>query len=256
MLTTDIFAPDGICIDKRNNIWIVNNEPNDDAIVEFKHGGTSPIATLKDSSQYPDSCSIDPATGDLAVTNHDTISGASGSVAVYSHAKGLPTLYADPSIVKMFFCGYDDKGNLFVDGTPYGSEGFVFAELPKGKSALKNIALKGGSINFPGQILWDGKYLAVGDQDFKPKYGQRHTSGIYRTTGAGARIVGAVALRTSQDVAGFWIDGNAVVAPDVFDYYTSQNPGNVLFFDYPAGGKPSGKLSKGFSDPLGVAISP
>ena len=43
----------------------------------------------------------------------------------------------------VYFCGYDDKGDLFVDGR--GSDGFQFrfAELPKGKETFVNILLKG-----------------------------------------------------------------------------------------------------------------
>lgn len=37
--------------------------------------------------------------------------------------------------------------------------------------------------------------------------------------------------------------------------YGSQLPDNVAFYNYPAGGKPTKTLNKGFDQPYGVAIS-
>ena len=66
---------------------------------------------------FPFGCSVDPTTGDLAVTNFSTASGrALGNVVIYEHAKGKPKKrYTDAAISGMLLCGYDDKGNLFVD---------------------------------------------------------------------------------------------------------------------------------------------
>ena len=84
---------------------------------------------------------------------------------IYSDPSGTPTTYTDPSIFKPYFCGYDDKGNLYIDGTyTESSEVFRFAELPKGSSKFKNVTLN-HQIGFPGSVLWDGKYVAVGDED-------------------------------------------------------------------------------------------
>jgi hypothetical protein len=153
----------------------------------------------------------------------------------------------------VYFCGYDPKGNLYVDGqNPSGY--FEFAELPKGKKTFTNILLKGGTVYFPGQIQWDGKYLAVGDQDAGNISGYTY-SAIYQTTGAGGKIVGKTPLNDSLDVAGFWIQGDTVVAPNAQEL-ASQHGGNVYFYKYPAGGNPTKNLKKGFSYPLGAAISP
>jgi hypothetical protein len=58
----------------------------------------------------PSSCAIDPTTGDLAVTStHE-------HVAIYKAAKGAPKLFTDFSFHDILSYGYDDKGNLYVDG--------------------------------------------------------------------------------------------------------------------------------------------
>ena len=45
-LTQFYFVPDGVCTDKKGDVWIVNN--NAQEIVEYKHGGTTQIASLSD----------------------------------------------------------------------------------------------------------------------------------------------------------------------------------------------------------------
>ena len=101
-LTGFYFVPDGVCTDKKGNVWIVNNSAQEN--VEYKHGGTSQIASLSDPGYYPTICSVDPTTGNLAVANKETIGSSpqQGNVAIYAHAKGTPKLYADSELFK---CG-------------------------------------------------------------------------------------------------------------------------------------------------------
>ena len=252
-LTTDMLNPDGLCVDKKNDVWVVNNTPNQADVVEFKHGGTTPIATLGDPGEAAISCAVDPTTGNLAVTSGGNLSSGTGAVAVYAHAKGTPQMYTDPKIFEVFWCGYDDKGNLFVDGQPSNNGyGFQFAELPKGKKTLTNITLKGGTINFPGHIQWDGKYVLVGDQEAQGQ-GMSETSAVYETTGAGGKIVKKIALKNSSDVAQYLVQGATLVGPNSLG--GSLDGGNVLFYKYPAGGAPTKKLTYGFDYPIGLAIS-
>jgi hypothetical protein len=223
------FFADGVCAEKKGNVWIVGNAAGE--LIEYAHGGTTAIASLSDPGYYPTICSVDPITGNLAVANKQSNNNSNpqpGNVAIYAHAKGTPTLYKDSALFQVWFCGYDDKGNLYIDGTKGYSVNFGFAELPKGKAKITNIALKGGTIYFPGKILWDGKHVVVGDQTYQNKY--PYTSGIYQTTGAGGKIVGTTALTGSSDVAGFWLEGSTVIAPDLGLL-------DVNLYKYPAGGK-------------------
>lgn len=249
---TGFGEPDGVCADKHGDVWIVNNaESVDYGIVEYKHGGTQPIATLYDPDQFSVSCAVDPTTGNLAVTNIVAYGSGPGTLALYPHAKGSARLYTIPKMNKVFFCGYDDKGNLFIDGmTKQG--GFQFDELPRGKKTFKNIRLK-VQVIFPGDVVWDGKYVAVGDQEYEI-VGSQYDSAIYRTTGAGGKTVGTTVLGNSNDVVGFCIVGKTVIATDESQYSFSQ-PNNVPFYNYPAGGDPTKILSKGIDQPHGVALS-
>ena len=51
-----------------------------------------PIATLSDPGYYPEACSIDPTTGNLAVTNNSVENGDTGVVAIYVDANGEATI--------------------------------------------------------------------------------------------------------------------------------------------------------------------
>jgi hypothetical protein len=97
----------------KDQVFVPQYGPDD--IVEYAHGGTEPISTLKDPGENPESCAIDPTTGNLAVTNYG---GASkpGDVVIYGNPQRPPTLYSDREIYYYWFCGYDNKGDLFVDG--------------------------------------------------------------------------------------------------------------------------------------------
>jgi hypothetical protein len=244
---TGFMEPAGICTDKKGDVFIANNDG--ESIVEYKHGGKSPIATLSDPGVYPSNCSVDPTTGNLAVASPLAPSSGPGNIAIFPHAKGSATLYYDPKIAYPYFAGYDDKGNLFIDGVNEPSLAFAFGELPKGKKTFSNIALKGGTIYFPGKILWDGKYVTVGDQECGAVY--PHTTCIYQTTGAGGKIVGSTLLTGSGDIVDLWIYDNTVIAPD----FEGTAANEVLFYKYPAGGKPTKTLEKGFDEPIGAAVS-
>ena len=58
-------------------------------ILEFAHGGTQPIATLLGvRCEFPNGCSVDPTTGNLAVTNYSSNPAGPGSIAIYTGARG------------------------------------------------------------------------------------------------------------------------------------------------------------------------
>jgi DNA-binding beta-propeller fold protein YncE len=237
---TGFEQPYGLCADKAGNVWIVNDGASE--IVEYAHGGTSPIATLSDPGEYPEGCSVDPVTGNLAVTNFYSTSGA-GSVSIYAGAQGAPHLYADSAMANYRFCGYDAQRNLFVDGVT-GSSAFAFAELPKGSSTFTNIALN-QKIEWPGGVQWDGKYVAVGDTD---------AAAIYQTNGAKGQVKGTTQLDGANYVNQFWIDTTgkkkrqheSVVAP-------SQDGGVAGLYNYPAGGSPKATIT--VSEPFGATVS-
>lgn len=94
---TGFVRPHGECVDNAGEVFIADNGASN--IIEYAHGGTSPIAVLSDPGYVPSACSVDPTSGNLAVTNVETPSGGQGTVVIYKHATGRPkAYYPDPEI--------------------------------------------------------------------------------------------------------------------------------------------------------------
>ena len=79
--------PNGLCADKAGNVWVTDFLSG--RIIEYAHGGTTPIATLSDDYGGPIACSVDRTTGNLGVATYQS------GVAVYKKAQGLPALFSD-----------------------------------------------------------------------------------------------------------------------------------------------------------------
>lgn len=229
----NVAFPSGMCVDKAQNVFVTQLDgPRD--ILEYKHGGTSPIATLDDPEEFPIGCSVDPTTGNLAVANELGTYG-SGSVSIYIGATGSPEgPYSDSAFHEIWFCGYDNQGNLFIDGVNTSGQ-FEFAELPKGSSQFTNITLD-QRFRWPGGIQWDGKYVAVGDSE---------GGIIYQTNGSGGQVIGSTTLEGAGIVDQFFIERKTVIAP---------NNGTAMFFKYPKGGE-AFKTIEGITQQFGAVVS-
>jgi hypothetical protein len=234
---TGLSDPAGECVDAHGNVFVTNTGGFN--VLEYAHGGTKPIATLKDAGYFPVGCAIDPKTGNLAVTNFSTSSSTQGNVVIYKGAKGRPTgFYSNPNISEMLLCGYDASGNLFVDGTG-ASSAAELAELPSGKAKLVPITLN-QPISLPGGVQWDGKHMTFGDQS---------SNTIYRfaVSGKTGKRVGATVLGNAVEVFQYWIAGRRAIGPDAGN-------ADVGVWSYPAGGTPV-KTITGVYVPLGATVS-
>jgi hypothetical protein len=235
--------PHGECVDEAGNVFIT--DPGFSEIFEYAHGGTSPIATLSEpQGEIPAACSVNNQNGTLAVMNQVNLSGGSGSVWVYKHSKGPPTEYSEPGMYFYFYCGYDNKGNLYIDGTDQ-SNNFLFAELPKGSTSFTNITLN-QTISYPGNVQWDGTYVAVGDQG-AGKYPNQSAIYQFAISGSVGTKVGTTPLGDTGDIVQFWKLGKKVIGPNT--QYS-----DVLIYDYPAGGAPIQTIT-GLASPVGSTVS-
>jgi hypothetical protein len=239
---THISYPQGECGDAAGHVFITSFDPSyGSRILKYAHGGTKPLLRVEDKGYFASGCAIDPQTGNLAVTNLETTDLRFGNLAVYNRLGQLVGLYAGGGMAFYFFCGYDSAGNLYVDGArdfnPY--DGFAFAELPAGSSALTNISLN-QSFNYPGGVQWDGTYVAVGDS---------YENAIYRFSikGSGGTEVGSTPLEGGSYVLQFWIQGRKLVGPNA-------GTATAMLWDYPAGGTATKTLRK-FTDPVGSVVS-
>lgn len=221
----------GLCADKAGDVFVVDEAG---PVQVFAHGGTTPIRELQ-TSGAPNSCAVDPSSGNLAVTQLSSY--LDGAISIYPKARGKPKVYFDKAnIDATFFCGYDGRGNLYIDGWDRSANA-ILVQLPKGRSTF-TISKVNKSVQTPSGVQWDGKYVAIGDKG---------AGLIYRTNGTG-QVAQTIKLQNGTDVDGFWIQGKTLVGPD------AQSGGAVGFWTYPSGGAPARTVS-GFYYPIAVTVS-
>ena len=244
------YIAQGMCVDKQGDVYVTDLGYN--KIFVYAHGAKKRLRTLVGWAG-PVGCSVDSTTGNLAASSLGD--GSNNAVAVYKNARGNPTIYKDPDFSEYFWCGYDNKGNLFVDGLGHGqgSGGFEFAELSKGRSTLKTITLN-QSMGWPGGVLWDGKHMAVGSY-YPPPSGHPviYQFAISGSTGTKVGTTQLGRLGSVDDVKQFWIQGETVIAPDGGSRYGGR--GAAVFYKYPVGGKPIKRITKGILSSQSTVVS-
>jgi hypothetical protein len=245
---TNVLEPEGMCSDAKGNVFIAERRelhtgPWKHVIYEYAHGGTKPINVLGDP-QAPWACSVDPATGNLAVANY-----RKESVSIYAHAQGEPVVYKPDDNEHFISCAYDDRGDLLIASAPgYYDYNSYFYYMPKGGNQLILMDLPGG-YRYYGQwidvdgVAWDGKYwVAIADDTL-----YRYTINVdaqfvnQTTLSPSAGAVGPVAIYRKSPKA----DGTQLVSA----------LGRVEYWKYPDGVYPFANITKDLDDPYGVTIS-
>ncbi len=219
----------GACSDSEGDVWITNSyspSTGNGYLLEYAHGGTSPVATLQDSSS-PRDCSWDPTTGNLAVADYY------GNIALYPHASGSPTYISTPGISNINYIGYDGFGNAYFDGYKRDKNK---SWIPAGSSTSMNFKAQ----KWPsGCIGWDGTYVTA----FSGKAILQYRF----NNGRAGKPAGTVKLNGVDAAGCFTFATSSVVV-------TQEAAGKVELFHYPQGGNPTVTIS-GVSDPFGIAYS-
>jgi len=226
---TGFKGPEGLCSDSAGNVYVIDTPAG--AVFKYAHGGTKPIEKLPVFGYYPEGCSVDPVTGDLAVADYASNPKVGpGAVTIYKNGKGMGKSYQDSSFGEYFFCSYDAKGNLYVDGTNVGTTQALLAEVPHGSTSFTNITLDKKVGPYPLGVQWDGKYVAL----------QTSTRALYRikVIGSAGNIVATTRFEGDRSdlVAQFWIAGRTIVIP----YGSGRRVVKEIgFWPYPDGGAQS-----------------
>jgi hypothetical protein len=243
---TGFDGPSGLCSDSKGDVFVTNTGVEE--IVEYRHGAKKPLQTLTEFGYFPDGCAVDPSSGDLAVANYaKSPSIGPGSIAIYKRAKGTPANYTDPTFGEYFFCSYDDKGGLYVDGVNAGTTASEFAELPDRAKSFRNIKLE-QSIGYPGAVQWDGKEIALEDTSTDILY-------RIRVRGSTGTVVGTTRFKHARSdlIVQFTIAGHTIVVPFGSLRRAARSIG---FWSYPAGGTPTKVIGNlGAAELVGTTIS-
>jgi hypothetical protein len=225
----------GLCANDSGDVFVTGAY----TVYEYRHAQAKRVAAISDPLGA-DSCSVNPTNGDLAVAGL-------GGLAVFRHGKGfqwhLGRLYSfnmngDSS------CAYDGSGNLFFGGTLSASSVLqqLFVELPHDGKRLENVTLN-VKLTTPGNLAWDGKYLAVGDNGnlLIHRFAIRGRRGIQ---------IGKLSLSGVQEVRQFWIQDRILIGP-AFE-------SNWLFglWPYPAGGSATSSTLQDEASGATVSVAP
>jgi hypothetical protein len=255
---TGFNEPYAMCVDAKGDVYVANFGGGD--VLEYAHGGTTLLNTYASGGE-PIGCSVD-AHNDLAVTSFD-----GGTVTVY--AGGDPSKsasYSDPDCEYAWPGGYDDKGNLYAIGE---SNSIYVCELPKGAKTMRTVKTNANiTIDFPGGVMWDGKYLTLTSQEG----GVNGGSPIARVREGKDGDLTLVSTTTLYDncynnsvdvVAPFIVakkntpanrkEGYAVSGPNL--WCANAGTSKVDTWSYPAGGEPESYLPSPPAEPYGVAVS-
>ena len=256
------YAPGGQCVDSKGDVWITDSTA--EAVVEFAHGAqrrTQRIRTIGLSN----SCSIDPTSGDLAVSDVSTPHGGS-KIEIFDFT-GKRKVYSNTSCQRIVQVGYDIDGNLYVSASSQASTSYV-CELPHGGQALDQIPID-KAIRTPGGVMWDGQYITFTDRLYSFDY-----TAIYQAepnSSGGLHVVGETVFQGGgsgnckfTDIVQPFIvgnqntplnneQGNAVVGSNDQCHYGSGYA--FSYWAYPAGGDPTHILFDGPNDPSGEAVS-
>jgi hypothetical protein len=219
----------------KKTFWIVAAY---NQITEYRVPQT-PLKTLSVSYSAlgsPSSCAMD-TSGDLAVGI--LYGSAGGDVVIFKNATGTGTPYTTP-LDEEYFDGYDNQGNLFADGWSKTNGSFQLVELPKGSSTFEKITTS-NTVDFPGSVQWDGKYMTVFDQEANAMY-------QYTISGTKATLEGTVKFTTSSDCAQTWLVKGLAYCGDY-----GNDDGEV--FKYPAGGSATAVFTGDFDGPLGAVAA-
>jgi hypothetical protein len=238
-----IAAAGGMCTNKAGNVWITSLNGT---VVEFAHGSTTPIRVIESDPGVPYACAVDPSSGNVAVSydRPNTTGGTLGSVQIFGKGNRNKTF---GGFAHAWFLAYDNKGNLFMDGSPCGSGGCssggppAIFELAKRGQSFQQLSLQGATLSQPTGIVWVNPTLLLADSE---NGSQEPVAYKVLVRASNATVVGTLPFSSAVAVGGLTVRAGSIVVPDT--------QGNVLLtYDL------TGTLVSGFSSsaPLSVVVS-
>jgi hypothetical protein len=251
---TGFATPTGECTDQTGDVFITDSTLEE--IVEYGHGGSTPINVISDAGYQPYACSVDPTSGKLAVANYLDAKGDAGNVAIYKTFNSKPQYY-NPFLEGYgpLTCAYDDNGNLLI-ATEYSVGSYEYAAL----SRLKRYYHRFVRVDMPyikkerpyeyiTNVQWDGKYWAITSAGNISRFTITNLIDRYEgTTTLSANENGPGQVWISNATGDLSEQGTQVVA--------AESSGAVLYWKYPAGGSAFASISDYLDAPYGVAVSP
>ena len=227
--------PIGVCSDSSGNVFVTAYYTQD--VVEYEHGGTTPIARLPDFGYHPRGCAVIPLADDLAVANTERWTDRAATWQSTPARPANPPTTRRPASIRFRGAPTHDEGDLFANGTQ-------LAELRAGSDSLTAISL---SVSGDG-LQWDSTNLAMIDAASKALY-RISISGPSGTVAGTMRFKGLI-FEVGYD---FVLTSNKAVVPFAS---IRDNLTKIRFWKYPQSGQHGRSFKAGERLHLRVGVEP
>ena len=231
--------PQGLAADRKGHVYVADTA---NLRIVVLNGDGSLYETLSDPNERPAGVAVAP-NGTVGVTNICSLSCAGGNVVLYAPGATSPTCTATGLLYRFYFGGFDENGDLFVDGEDASGNAHV-GEVVAGTCAVIDTGISPAP-SFPGGIQ-------VGNADGLLNVGDQVSSTIAQYKLPGLSLVKTVRLSGASDPVTF-----AFSKGDADLWVGDAGAGEANEFAFPAGGSPIYTLgSGGFNEPVGVVAVP
>ena len=237
---TGFAEPQGLSSDIAGNLYIADTENS--RIQVYAAGLHGAPISLADPGQFP--AGVDNFSNGkfVAVTNISSVSGGQGSVSIFKGTK-LENTISSPKLQEAFFCAFDARGNLYVNGfdANFAATVGIVAGATSGGTTYQELTTS-NVLAFPGQIqITNGGQIAVTDQT---------TAAIYTYDPPSGGSLGApVAITPLEGPA-----GSFAFTKNMRTLFTAGSGGGEKY-NYPAGGQPTLSFDVA-GEPIGIAVLP
>ncbi len=235
--------PSGMCTDKSGDVLVTDSYAR--RIYRYHHGGTKRVEIIQErGTSVPNSCAVDPTTGDVATADQFNGDGKPvGVVKIYTAGERDGKKYFVGKI-QPYYVAYDGKGNLFADAQNAYNHNVTLSEMAKGNTYFIRLTVAGGALNVPGAIQWIKPTLLIGNEtsDSVAPFADK-----LFISGQTATIVGQVPFPSSQQASGFYRRADRIVVPDPV-------ANDIEIYTFPGGALYS-TLTQAVSNPVSAVIS-
>ncbi len=240
--------PQGLATDTKGNLYVADT--NNSQILVFAPPYTKAPKKLADPGFFPAGVAVTivGTTTYVGVTNICSApSCGQGGFIVYKNGKaGKPIM--STLINRVYFLGFDAKGNIFADGQNSASA-VVVGEIANATTTGKTfkVLTTGNSVSFPGGIKVTAKgKIAIDDQNTASIFTYNPPVG-----GKLGNPIATTALTGSGDAVTY------TFVPGDTDLWTADAVNAAaLEFAYPKGGAAVKTIAVTGGQPIGVAVIP
>jgi len=241
---TGFNLPNGMASDIKGDLYVADYGHS--RIAVYAAGFASPPTTLSDPGEYPEDVDSFANGAYVAVTNGTTTSSGPGSVSIFKGSTLLRTITFS-TLLYAYFCAFDGKGNLYVDGVDTNFN-VLIGEIPhatSGGSTFEQLTTTNTIVSARGiQVTTAGAQIAILDtgnnviDTYDPPSGGSLGTPTQITPLGGSQTPNTFAF--TKNMTGL---------------YVADDDGSALQYPYPTGGAPVATFTVG-GFPFGTAVIP